>query len=149
LPPETPELPALEPKVPRPVIGDAGEPVLEVLVGTATLEAYAVPVAVPVAIEYFVWLVPKIVNVAVSALDAAGLNCQNFRFETVNATVLVHQPFSHIGYEAEPAETGFAVYVVVPVLSAVSKSHDIEPAELVAVKPVPAGVVELPDEPVA
>lgn len=82
-PPETPELPAEEPKVPRPESGDAGEPVLDVLVGTATLEAYAVPVAVPVAIEYLVWLVPKIVNDAVSALDAAGLNCQNFRFDTV------------------------------------------------------------------
>lgn len=53
-----------------------------------------------------------------------------------------------MGYEAEPAETGFAVYVVVPVLSAVSKSHDIDPALEVAVKPVPAGVVELPEEPV-
>lgn len=82
-PPLTPELPADEPNVPRPVIGDAGEPVDEVDVGTATFEAYAVPVAVLVAIEYFVWLVPNTVNDAVLADEAAGSNCQTFKFETV------------------------------------------------------------------
>lgn len=141
-PPETPELPAEVPNVPRPVIGDAGDAVELTDVGTATFEAYAVPVAVLVAIEYFVWFVPKIVNEFVSALEAAGLNCQNFRFDTVNATEFVQKPFSHIGNEADPALTGFAVYVTVPVLSAVSKSHDIEPADAVAVVPDPLGVVE-------
>lgn len=148
-PPDTPELPAEVPNVPRPVIGDAGEPVELVLVGTATLDAYAVPVAVLVAIEYFVWFVPKMVKTVVSADDAAGFHCQNFKFETVNATELVHQPFNHIGKEAEPALTGLAVYVVVPVLSAVSKSQDIAAALDVAVIPVPAGVVLAPELPVA
>jgi hypothetical protein len=88
------------------------------------------------------------VNDAVLAEEAAGLNCQNFKLDTVNATVFVKYAFSHIGYDAEPALTGLAVYVVVPVLSAVSKSQDIEPADEVAVVPVPAGVVALPVEPV-
>jgi hypothetical protein len=76
------------------------------------------------------------------------LNCQNLTFEIVNPVVFVKYPFNHIGNEAEPALTGLAVYVTVPVLSAVSKSHDIEFELEVAVKPLPAGVVELPDEPV-
>ena len=92
---------------------------------------------------------PKIVNDAVFAEDAAGLNCQNFKLDTVKATVFVQYPFSHTGYDAEPALTGFAVYVVVPVLSAVSKSQLIELALAVAVNPVPAGVVATPEEPVA
>jgi len=148
-PPLTPELPAEEPKVPRPVIGETGEPVDDVDVGTATLEAHAVAVDVAEAIEYLVELVPKIVKEAVLADEAAGSNCQNFRLETVYATVFVQYPLSQTGYDAEPALTGLAVYVVVPVLSAVSKSQDIEPADDVAVRPVPAGVVELPELPVA
>lgn len=148
-PPLTPELPADEPNVPKPVIGETGEPVDEVDVGTATLEAYAVAVAVADATEYFVWLVPKIVNDAVLADEAAGSNCQNFKLETVYATVFVQYPFRNTGNDAEPALTGLAVYVVVPVLSAVSKSQDIEPADDVAVRPEPAGVVELPELPVA
>lgn len=92
---------------------------------------------------------PNTVKTVVSADDAAGLNCQNFKLDTVYATVFVQYPFSQTGYDAEPALTGFAVYVVVPVLSAVSKSHDIDPAEAVAVNPVPAGVVEAPELPVA
>lgn len=83
LPPFTPELPADEPKVPKPVIGAPGEPVELVLVGTATFEAYADAVAVAEATEYLVELVPKIVNDAVLADETAGSNCQNFKFETV------------------------------------------------------------------
>lgn len=147
-PPARPELPALEPNVPKPVSGDAGEPVDEVEVGTATFEAYAVPVAVPVAIEYAVCVVPKTVNDAVLAEDAAGLNCQNLKFDTVYATVFVNQNFNHTGYDADPALTGLAVYVTVPVLSAVSKSQLIELEDEVAVNPDPAGVVELPLDPV-
>ena len=79
----TPELPAVVPNVPNPVIGEAGEPVELALVGTATFEAYAVPVAVPVAIEYAVCEVPYTVNDAVLADDAAGLNCQNLKLDTV------------------------------------------------------------------
>jgi hypothetical protein len=78
-----PELPAELPKVPKPVNGDAGDAVELALVGTATFEAYAVPVPVAAAIEYAVCCVPKTVNDAVFADDAAGLNCQNFAFETV------------------------------------------------------------------
>lgn len=147
-PPARPELPADDPNVPNPVSGEAGDPVDDALVGTCTFEAYDVPVAVPVAIEYAVCCVPNTVNDAVLADEAAGLNCQNFKFETVYATVFVKKNFNHTGYEAEPALTGFAVYVVVPVLSAVSKSHDIEFELDVAVSPEPAGVVELPDDPV-
>ena len=147
-PPANPELAPVVPNVPKPVSGAPGEPVELALVGTATFEAYAVPVVVAVATEYAVWLVPNTVNDAVLAEDAAGLNCQNLKFETVNATEFVNQGFSHNGYEAEPALTGLAVYVIVPVLSAVSKSHDIEPADDVAVVPNPAGVVALPTEPV-
>jgi hypothetical protein len=61
----------------------------------------------------------------------------------------VNQNFNHIGNEADPALTGFAVYVVVPVLSAVSKSQDIEFEDDVAVNPDPAGVVTLPVDPVS
>lgn len=147
-PPARPELPAVVPNVPKPVNGEPGEAVDEALVGTATLEAYAVPVAVAEAIEYAVCEVPNIVNDAVLAEDAAGLNCQNFKFDTVNATLFVKYAFNHTGYEAEPALTGLAVYVTVPVLSATSKSQDIEFDEDVAVSPEPAGVVALPDDPV-
>lgn len=147
-PPAIPEFPAVVPNVPSPVIGEAGEPVDEALVGTATFEAYAVPVAVLVATEYAVWFVPKTVNDAVLAEDAAGLNCQNFKFETVKPTPLVNQNFSHTGQDADPALTGLAVYVTVPVLSAVSKSQDIEFELEVAVNPDPAGVDAAPDEPV-
>lgn len=82
---------------PRPVIGETGEPVLEVDVGTATFEAYAVPVAVDVAIEYEPLVLPKIVNDAVLAEDAAGSNCQNFKLDTVYATPLVHSPLIQTG----------------------------------------------------
>jgi hypothetical protein len=60
----------------------------------------------------------------------------------------VKKNFNHTGYDAEPALTGFAVYDVVPTWSAVSKSHDIEFELDVGVALDPAGVVELPDEPV-
>jgi hypothetical protein len=85
----TPELPALVPNEPKPVNGLAGDPVELVDVGTDTFDAYAVPVAVPVAIEYAVWLVPKTVNDAVFAEEAAGLNCHILTFDTVKATVFV------------------------------------------------------------
>jgi hypothetical protein len=94
---------------PRPVIGAPGDPVLDVEVGTATFEAYAVPVAVEVAIEYEPLVLPKMVNDAVLAEDAAGSNCQNFKLETVYATPFVKSPLIQTGYEAEPALTGFAV----------------------------------------
>jgi hypothetical protein len=105
-------------------------------------------VAVPVAILYCGFVVPYTVNDAVLADDAAGLNCHILKFDTVNATLFVKYGFNHTGKDAEPALTAFEIYDVVPVLSAVSKSQDIEFDDDVGVSPDPAGVVELPEEPV-
>jgi hypothetical protein len=88
-------------------------------------------------------------NDAVLPEEAAGVNCQNLTFETVNATVLLKYPFSQTGYEADPALTGLAVYDCVPALSAVSKSQDIALFEDVACSDTfVAGVVDAALDPV-
>jgi hypothetical protein len=69
--------------------GEPGDAVDAVPRGTATLDAYCVPVPVADAIEYAVCEVPKTVKDAVFAEDAAGVNCQNLILDTVYATELV------------------------------------------------------------